>query len=206
VKHYSSYASVDLSRASRVRTPAGLKRQAKKIMSRYGAALVEEYIGGMECTVLVAENPLDPLQPRTYQPMQYNFPDGEDFKHEKLKWVDYDALACFPVVNPLLAARLRDISARFFVALNGASFGRCDIRVDEEGRPFMLEINPNCGVFYPPTDPGSADLILLNDADGHEGFARRLVSAALCRHAARQKLRPASSDQFRPDFRPNVGP
>ncbi|MDA1026217.1 MAG: D-alanine--D-alanine ligase, partial [Planctomycetota bacterium] len=51
VKHYSSYASVDLSRRSRVRTPAGLRIQAKKIMSRHGAALIEEYIEGIECTV-----------------------------------------------------------------------------------------------------------------------------------------------------------
>lgn len=189
VKHYSSYASVDLSRSSRVRTPAGLKRQARKIMAKHGAALIEEYIAGTECTVLVAENPLDPLRPRTYTPMQYRFPPGEDFKHETLKWVDYDALSCFPVTDPLLATRLRDIAARFFVALDGASFGRCDIRVDPQGRPFMLEINPNCGVFYPPTDPGSADLILLNDPEGHEGFARLLVSAALMRHAAREDMR-----------------
>ncbi len=40
VKHHSSYASVDLSRASRVVTPAGLRRQVRKIMSRHGAALI----------------------------------------------------------------------------------------------------------------------------------------------------------------------
>src|SRR5215831_8599855 len=32
VKHYSSYSSVDLSRRSRVATPAGLRQQARKIM------------------------------------------------------------------------------------------------------------------------------------------------------------------------------
>jgi len=52
------------------------------------------------------------------------------------------------------------------------------------GKPYMLEINPNCGVFYPPTDPGSADLCLLNDPAGHEGFARQLVAAALARAGA----------------------
>ena len=67
-------------------------------------------------------------------------------------------------------------------ALSGASFGRCDIRVDCMGRPFMLEINPNCGVYYPPTDPGSADLCLARDPEGHEGFTRRIVEAALRRH------------------------
>ncbi|NIP93966.1 MAG: D-alanine--D-alanine ligase, partial [Akkermansiaceae bacterium] len=163
VKHPSSYASVALSRFSRVRTPAGLRRQARKIMRRFGAALIEEYIDGIECTVLVAENPADPGAPITYQPMQYRFPEGEAFKHAGVKWVDYDAMACFPVEDVVLDHRLRDEAARFFTGLEGASFGRCDIRVDAEGTPFMLEINPNCGVYYPPTDPGSADLCLLQD-------------------------------------------
>ncbi len=181
VKHHSSYASVDLSRRSRVRTPAGLRQQTRKMIRRHGAALVEEYVAGTECTVLVAENPDDPMQPITYQPIQYRFPDGEDFKHADLKWVEYDKLSSMPVRDPELEVRLRDISARFFVALDGASFGRCDIRVDAEGRPWMLEINPNCGVYYPPTDPGSADLCLHYDPAGHEGFTRQLIEAALRR-------------------------
>ncbi|MCP4571711.1 MAG: D-alanine--D-alanine ligase [bacterium] len=187
VKHYSSYASVDLSRASRVATPAGLKRQARKIMSRHGAALIEEYIAGTECTVLVAENPGDPRRPKTYLPLQYRFPPGESFKHAKLKWVDYDNLAVFPVTDEMLAARLRNLSARFFLALGGASFGRCDLRVDAAGVPHMLEINPNCGVYYPATDPGSADLCLGHDPAGHEGFTRLLVAAALRRHRERRR-------------------
>ena len=196
VKHHSSYASVALSRLSRVRTPAGLRRQAKKIISRYGTALIEEYIEGIECTVLVAENPRDPQQPTTYLPMQYRFPKGESFKHADMKWVDYDELACFPVDDEALAARLRRASARFFVALGGASFGRCDIRVDASGEPYMLEINPNCGVYYPPTDPGSADLCLMRDPAGHAGFTRQLVEAALARHA-RQKATPTGGEADR---------
>lgn len=184
VKHYSSYSSVDLSRRSRVRTPAGLRIQAKKIMSRHGAALIEEYIEGIECTVLVAENPLDREQPTTYTPVQYQFPKGEWFKHADLKWVDYDQLSSFPVEDDALATRLREASAKFFVAINAASFGRCDIRVARDGTPYMLEINPNCGVFYPASDPGSADLCLALDPVGHEGFARQLVAAAFARHAA----------------------
>ena len=185
VKHYSSYASVDLSRRSRVQTPAGLRIQARKIISRHGAALIEEYIDGIECTVLVAENPADPARPKAYTPVQYRFPDGESFKHSDLKWVDYDALSAFAVPDEDLADRLRDESARFFVELQSAGFGRCDLRVDSEGTPYMLEINPNCGVFYPPADYGSADICLSLDPAGHEGFARQLVAAAVARHPGR---------------------
>ncbi len=185
VKHHSSYASVDLSRASRVRSPAGLRRQARKIMSRHGTALIEEYVDGIECTVLVAESPDDPRHPTTYQPIQYAFPPGEHFKHANLKWVSYDRMHARPVTDHVLDRRLRDTSARFFVALDGASFGRCDLRVDASGAPHMLEINPNCGVYYPPADAGSADLCLLNDPAGHVGFTRQLVAAAFQRHARR---------------------
>lgn len=187
VKHASSYASVDLSKASKCVTIPGLRRQARKMMTRHGAALIEEFIEGHECTVLVAENPDDPDRPITYVPLQYRFPDGETFKHAKLKWVDYDGMASYPVEDAELAARLRDVSARFFRALHGASFGRCDLRVDRDGTPWMLEINPNCGVYYPPTDPGSADLILAREPGGHAAFTRTLVAAAMRRAERRDE-------------------
>ncbi|MBI3914724.1 MAG: hypothetical protein HY327_11150 [Chloroflexi bacterium] len=48
----------------------------------------------------------------------------------------------------------------------------------------MLEINPNCGVFYAPDEPGSADYILLNDSAGHRGFVEQIIRAALARNPA----------------------
>ena len=182
VKHHNSYASVDLSRNSRVQSRVGLQQQAQKIISRHGAALIEEYIEGIECTVLVAENPDDPANPKTYTPAQYRFPKGESFKHSDLKWVEYEGLSSFPVEDPVLSQRLRDECAAFFVELKAASFGRCDIRVDKTGTPYMLEINANCGVYYPPKDYGSADICLALDPAGHEGFTRQLVAAAFGRH------------------------
>jgi len=161
---------------------AGLRRQARKIMRRHGAALIEEFIEGTEVTVLVAENPDDSARPTTYPPIQYRFPDGDTFKHSRMKWVEYAAMTAFPVRDPALEARLRDVSARFFVALDGASFGRCDLRVDALGTPYMLEINPNCGVYYLPRHAGSADICLAHDPGGHVGFTRQLIRAAQNRH------------------------
>lgn len=187
VKHPSSYASIGLTRDSRVETPEALLEQVRRMIGAYAGALIEEFIDGTECTVLVAENPDDPCEPVTYTPMQYAFPEGESFKHADMKWVDYQAMQCTPVEHDHVAERLRQASARFFLGLNGAGFGRCDLRVDGDGRPFMLEINPNCGVYYPPEDAGGADLCLLHDPDGHEGFTRRLVRAALRRHERRAR-------------------
>jgi D-alanine-D-alanine ligase len=187
VKHPSSYASVGLTRESRVETPEALREQAGIMMDRFAGTLIEEFIDGIECTALVAENANDPTNPITYTPVQYRFPEGESFKHSDMKWVDYAQMQSFPVEEPELAARLQEVSARFFVGLNGSGYGRCDIRVDAEGRPFMLEINANCGLYYQLEDAGSADFCLLHDPAGHEGFTRHIVEAALRRHERRAR-------------------
>jgi len=181
VKHHNSYASIDLSRASRVASPAGLRRQAKKIMSRHGKALIEEFIEGGECTVLVAENPRDRRRPVTYTPIEYVFPEGESFKHSDMKWVDYAHMKDKPVEDPRLARRLRRDAARIFRGLGGTGFGRCDFRVDGAGVPHLLEINANCGIYYPPKDAGGADMCLLHSPGGHEAFTRQLVAAGMKR-------------------------
>ena len=43
----------------------------------------------------------------------------------------------------------------------------------------MLEINPNCGIFYPSEAEGCADLILLNDERGHEHFVNLILQSAI---------------------------
>lgn len=185
VKHPSSYASTGLTRASRVAGAAALAEQGRRMIQAYGSALVEEFVEGAECTVLVAENPGDARQPITYVPVRYRFPPGETFKHYDLKWTDFAGLVAEPVTDPLMEGALREASALFFRGLRGAGYGRCDLRVDADGRAFMLEINPNCGLYYPPDAPSSADLILQNEPEGHAGFTRTVVGAALARHARR---------------------
>ncbi|MCH2111299.1 MAG: D-alanine--D-alanine ligase [Planctomycetes bacterium] len=191
VKHASSYASVDLSRHSKVTSVSGLKRQAQKIMNRHGAALIEEFVEGGECTVLVAENPADPASPITYTPIEYKFPKGESFKHAKLKWEEFEGLSAAPVADTRLSLRLREECARFFVAMGGASFGRCDIRIAKDGTPYMLEINANCGIYYPIKAAGSADICLMMDPAGHAGFTRQLIEAAFARQR-RNRMKPPS--------------
>jgi D-alanine-D-alanine ligase-like ATP-grasp enzyme len=196
VKHPSSYASTGLTPDSRVETAIDLADRVREMADAYGSALIEEFIDGEEATVLVSEDPDDPSTPKTYTPVRYNFPPGETFKHYDLKWVDFEGLHAEPLRDEALATRLREVSSRFFVGLRGAGYGRCDLRIDADGRCMMLEINPNCGVFYPMDAPASADLILMEDPDGHSGFARRAVRAALARRERRSRpweVRPRSA-------------
>ncbi len=52
-----------------------------------------------------------------------------------------------------------------------------------------LEINANCGIYYPSDEPGSADQCLAYDPAGHEAFTRQLVAAALKRHRGHARSR-----------------
>jgi D-alanine-D-alanine ligase-like ATP-grasp enzyme len=182
VKHPNGYASIGITQASRVETPDALRVQAAQTIAEFGAALIEEFIEGSEFTVLVAENPDDELNPLVYHPVEFVFPAGECFKHFDLKWKDYSTMSCVRCDDAELAGRLKDISGRFFTGLGGAGYGRCDIRMNSQGALFMLEINPNCELFYPPGDEGSADFILLNDPAGHQGFVDTIIRTALKRN------------------------
>lgn len=183
VKHPQGYASYGLTRDSRVTSSAALRSLVGTMIPKWGSVLIEEFIDGLEATVLVVENAADPAAPHAYRPIQYRFPEGETFKHYDLKWIDFHGLGTSPVEDPALDELLRRSSIDFFRGMRGTGYGRCDVRVGEDGRAYMLEINPNCGLYYPPEDPGSADLILAADPEGHAGFTARIVDAALARHA-----------------------
>ena len=186
-KHPNSYGSIGLTRKSRVETPADLHEQAEKMITEFGATLIEEFIEGREFSVLVVENADDELRPFAYRPVEFRFPGDDTFKHFDLKWKDYAGMACVQCDNDELAERLEDISRKLFLGLNGAGYGRCDIRVDDEGEPYILEINPNCDVAYPLEESGSADLILLHEPWGHREFFEKIMRAALKRQRRRHK-------------------
>lgn len=187
VKHPSSYSSIGMTRDSRVETPEALRREVARMAGRFGGALVEEFIAGRELSVLVADNPDDLRRPTVFPPVEVLFPDGETFKHFDVKWVDYLDMACVPVADEALAARVTDEAAKLFVDLRGTGWGRCDVRVDAEGRSWMLEINPQADLFYPPEDPSTADVILSLVPDGHRRFAEQMLRAAVARRDLRRR-------------------
>ncbi|KAG2426153.1 hypothetical protein HXX76_013134 [Chlamydomonas incerta] len=128
-----------------------------------------------------------------YTPVECAFGPGEDFKHFDLKWTDYESLSWFPCADPELAERLKEAARNTFIATRGTSYGRCDFRVDAAGGIYLLEINPNCGVLYPPGLHGSADYIMSLDPSRDQlAFIRTIIASALERHRLKQrKVRPA---------------
>jgi len=190
VKPPHGYASYGIRKESRVTNLEELKEQAAITMKNDGRALVEEFIEGREFTCLVAENPDDPAHPISFQPVEFIFPPGESFKHYNMKWVDYDKMRVAVVTDAQYDKRLREYTIKIFQALNGNGYARCDYRLGLNGELYMLEINPNCGIFYPPREAGSADFSLLNDPMGHQGFMDLIVRGALKRQAEALRVVP----------------
>lgn len=182
VKPPHGYASVGIRRNSRVETIEQLREQLKLSIEEFGRVLIEEFIEGREFTCLVAENPEHPKKPYSFTPVEFIFPEGESFKHYDMKWVDYEKMSVAVVTDPRIEKTLREQTARVFKELGGNGYARCDYRMDADGTIYMLEINPNCGIFYPPHEPGSADFSLLNDpATNHDKFMKLIIRNAQLR-------------------------
>lgn len=178
VKPPHGYASVGIRRNSRVTNVEALREQLKLAIAEFGRALVEEFIEGREFTCLVAENPTG-SKPHTVTPVEFVFPEGESFKHYDMKWVDYAKMSVKVVKDARIEKTLREQTARVFKELGGNGYARCDYRMGADGAIHMLEINPNCGIFYPPDEPGSADFSLLNDpSTDHTKFMKMIIRNA----------------------------
>lgn len=187
VKHPKSYGSTGMFKESRVDTFDQLAPQVERICSQFGAARMEEFIVGKEFNVFVVDNPDDLSDPFVYPPAELIFPPGEEFWHTDIKW-DYNVPFDFrQVTEPDLAARLQDLGKRMFLAMEGVGYGRCDIRMSEQGELFILEINPNGAIMLPPEEYGPADYMILYDKDGYKGFFDRIFRSALLRHKMRAK-------------------
>ncbi len=187
VKHPQSYGSMSMTRESRVETLQELHAQFKRIGAEHGSARVEEFIVGPEYNVFVVDNPDDLDDPFVYPPTQLIFPPNEDFWHTDVKW-DFSLPFDFhKVEDPELAGRLQQAGRTLYMAMGGTGYGRCDVRMRQDGSLHVLEMNANAGILYRPEEYGPADYMILYDKDGYYGFFDRIFRSAL----VRQKIRAA---------------
>lgn len=136
-------SSKGLTESSRVANPEELKKQAEHILANYKQpALVEEFITGTEFTVVIMGN--DP--PQVMSPVQVEI-DGSTELNEKFYTfarINSDRLKyiCPARVSSQLMQALSLYALKTYQAVESLDFGRVDFRVDKQGRPFVLEINP----------------------------------------------------------------
>jgi len=71
--------------------------------------------------------------------------------------------------------------------MNGEGYARTDIRMDKNGNLYLLEINPNCSVFYPDDNGATADVILMMDGTGKDKFLKLIIDYALAKQRKTKK-------------------
>jgi D-alanine-D-alanine ligase len=154
VKSLFFEASAGISQASVVENEEQLARRAEFIHEKLGtAAIVEQYIDGREMYVGVLGNErVDVLPPWE---MSFAGMDGRKWNiaTERAKWsTKYQKTHGITTDRaPLDAAdqeRLQRIARRTYRALDLNGYARVDIRMDHQGRVYVLEANPNPNLAY----------------------------------------------------------
>ena len=137
-------SSKGLSESSRVSTNEELLKQVELIITKYKQpALVEEFIRGTEFTIAI----LGTDSPEVLPVVQIKIDGALDLKDKFYTFghisrpdaVEYIVPA---LISPELMKRISDVSVAAYKAIECRDFGRVDIRVDEQGTPYVLEINP----------------------------------------------------------------
>lgn len=185
VKHPQSYGSTGMIKESRCDSLEEVLTQVERVCNEYGAARMEEFIVGREFNVLIVDNPDDFSQPIAYPPTELVFPPGEEFWHTVVKWDTSLPFNFARVADPELIPRLQDIGKRMYKAIGAVSYGRCDVRMNERGEMFILEINPNPAIMLRPDEFGPADFMILYDEGGYKVFFDRMFRVAKLRQAMR---------------------
>jgi D-alanine-D-alanine ligase len=162
----------------RVDTLDALRKITLRVGKTYGwPILVEEFLPGMEITVGIVGNG----DARVIGAMQIEFLPGSggiysyQTKKQYLKLVDYYV----PPRLPVKILQTVEATALKTYHLTGCrDFGRVDLRLDRQGRPNVMEINPLAGL-----NPVSSDLVIMTKAKGiaYKALIGDIIDAALTR-------------------------
>lgn len=149
-KSVNEHASVGIAQKSIVHDEAQLRERVEFVHRTVGTdAIVERYIDGREIYVGVMGNErlkVLPIWELTFR----NLPDSaEPIATSKVKWdLQYQkkvGVRTGPAesLSEDVRSRIERVSRRVFRALNLTGYARLDFRLDAEGRPWVLEANPN---------------------------------------------------------------
>ena len=154
VKSLFFEASTGISQASVVENHEQLAKRATFIHEKLGtAAIVEQFIDGRELYVGVIGNErLDVLPP--WEMSFAQMPDNRwKIATERVKWsTQYQKKHGIMTDRAKLDAptieRMQRMAKRAYRALDLSGYARIDVRMDEEGRIYVLEANPNPNMAY----------------------------------------------------------
>ena len=150
VKPLTQEASIGISQASVVDTDEKLKERVEFIHHSIGtAALVEQYIEGRELYVGIHGNQTLQVLP-VWELYFKNMPEGtRRIATDRVKWsVKYQkkyGIDSGPALDlpDAKAGEIQHLCKRAYRALELSGYARIDLRLDDQGRMWVLEANPN---------------------------------------------------------------
>lgn len=165
VKPNAEGSSKGIGSTSVVDNEDDLREKVKELIERYRQpALVEEYIAGREFTVGL----LGDKRPRVLPPMEIKFKKKDNPRPVydygvKQEWEEYVYYECPAKLTEAEQKAMEKIARATFWALDCRDVARVDMRMDAEGRIYVLEVNP-----LPGLTPDYSDLVLIAKACGME--------------------------------------
>lgn len=188
VKPAREDASHGISMDSLVRDEAALRARAAELIRTYEQpALVEEYIPSREINVALlgsgAAVEVLPLSEIDYSGFA---PDEPHLVTYAGKWIegsrDWDLTRVIPAADlaPAQRARIEAVARGAFAALGLRDYARVDLRLDERGEPFVIDVNAN-----PDLSPGAGFHLAAERAGlSYADLIARVVESALRRNHA----------------------
>ena len=181
VKSLFFEASAGISQASVVENHDQLARRVTFIHEKLGtAAIVEQFIDGREIYVGVIGNErLDAMPP--WEMSFAQMPDNRwKIATERVKWsTQYQKrngiMTDRAALDTGVPERMQHIAKRTYRALDLSGYARIDIRMDTEGRMFVLEANPNPNLAYGEDFAESAEA----DGISYERLLDRIMALGL---------------------------
>jgi D-alanine-D-alanine ligase len=136
-------SSKGLSESSRVENPDELKKQVDFIVKTYKQpALVEEFISGQEFTVAVIGNENPEVMPVVQIKIDGKLKLNDKFYTFARITSDRLEYICPAKISSELKKKLDELALKVYRCVECRDFGRVDFRVDNDGNPYVLEINP----------------------------------------------------------------
>jgi D-alanine-D-alanine ligase len=136
-------SSKGLSESSRVANKEELKKQVEYVVNAYKQpALVEEFILGQEFTVAIVGNDPPEVMPVVQIKIDGRLKLNDKFYTFARITSDRLEYICPARISAALKKNIEELALKTYRAVECRDFGRVDFRVDNEGRPYVLEINP----------------------------------------------------------------
>ncbi|HEY8165928.1 MAG TPA: hypothetical protein VIF83_10295 [Gemmatimonadaceae bacterium] len=175
-------ASIGIEQKSVVRSTRALHARVEAMNDRWSEILVQRFIDGREMNVGIVGDQVLPIAEINFGGMPEHMWKIVSYRS---KWItgsdeDLGAMPTCPAEIPAKLARsLESIALTAWNAVGGKGYGRADFRIDESGRPWLLEVNPN-----PDISPG-AGLARMAGVAGmdYNALVRRVCELALAEPA-----------------------